>query len=120
MIREVKVIVRRGDELLVLLRCEADGGYWHVVAGGVEQDETDAQAARRELREEIGLDAEPVDLARTYVYDVGVEVRAFLVDVPDGWEPLLNGEHDDYRWCSPPDAASLLHWPETRELVSEL
>lgn len=119
MSREVKVMVRRGDEFLVLLRCEADGGYWHVVAGGVEPDETDAHAARRELREEIGLDAGPVDLARTYVYD-DVEVHAFLVDVPDGWEPTLNDEHDEYRWCSPPDAAARLHWPETRELVSEL
>ncbi len=120
MIREVKVVVRRGDELLVLLRCEADGGYWHVVAGGVEPDETDSQAARRELREEIGLAAEPIDLVRTYVYDEAVEVHAFLVDVPDGWEPTLNDEHDDYRWCSPPDAAARLRWPETRELVSEL
>ena len=120
MIREVKVMVRRGDEFLVLLRCEADGGYWHVVAGGVEADETYAEAARRELREEIGLDANPVDLARTYVYDVDVVVHAFLVDVADGWEPTLNAEHDDYSWCSPPDAAARLHWPETRELVSEL
>jgi 8-oxo-dGTP pyrophosphatase MutT (NUDIX family) len=118
--REVNVMVRRGDAFLVLLRCEADGGYWHVVAGGVEADETYAQAARRELREEIGLDAEPVDLARTYVYDVEVEVHAFLVDVPDGWEPTLNEEHDEYRWCPPPEAAARLHWPETRELVSEL
>ena len=119
MIREVKVMVRRGGEFLVLLRCAADGGYWHVVAGGVEPDETGAQAARRELREEIGLDAAPVDLARTYVYD-DVQVGAFLVDVPDGWEPTLNDEHDEYRWCSPRDAAARLHRPETRELVSEL
>jgi hypothetical protein len=47
-------------------------------------------------------------------------VHAFLVDVPGGWEPMLNDEHDDYRWCVPADAAALLHWPETKELVSEL
>jgi 8-oxo-dGTP pyrophosphatase MutT (NUDIX family) len=113
-------MVRRGNELLVLLRCEADGGYWHVVAGGVEAGETYAEAAARELREEIGLAAAPVDLERSYVYDEAVEVHAFLVDVPDGWEPALNDEHDEYRWCTPGDAAALLHWPETRELASEL
>jgi 8-oxo-dGTP pyrophosphatase MutT (NUDIX family) len=114
--RECKVMIRRGDELLVLLRCEADGGYWHTVAGGVEDGETYAQAATRELREEIALEARPVDLETTYVYD-DVEVRAFLVDVPGGWEPTLNEEHDEYRWCSPEEAAALFRWPETQELA---
>jgi 8-oxo-dGTP pyrophosphatase MutT (NUDIX family) len=118
--RESKVIVRRGDEFLVLLRCADDGGYWHTVAGAVEVGESHAEAAARELREEISLVAEPVDLDRTYVYDGSVEVRAFVVEVPPGWEPTLNDEHDEYRWCGREDAAALLHWPETRELVRAL
>jgi 8-oxo-dGTP pyrophosphatase MutT (NUDIX family) len=117
--RESKVMVRRGAELLVLLRCAADGGYWHTVAGGVEDGESYAEAAARELHEEIGLQAEPRDLDRTYVYD-DVEVRAFVVDVAPDWEPTLNGEHDEYRWCAPADAAALFHWPETRDLALEL
>jgi 8-oxo-dGTP pyrophosphatase MutT (NUDIX family) len=117
--RECKVMIRRGDEFLVLLRCAADGGYWHTVAGGVEDDETYAEAAVRELREETGLDAEPVDLGRTYWYD-DVQVQAFLVDVAADWEPQLNEEHDDYRWCTPAEAAELFHWPETKELVRAL
>jgi len=112
-------MVRRGGELLVLLRCEADGGYWHTVAGGVEEGESYAEAAARELHEEIGLEAEPRDLDRTYFYD-DVEVHAFLVDVASGWEPTLNGEHDEYRWLTAADAASVLHWPETRDLALEL
>jgi dATP pyrophosphohydrolase len=119
MTRECKVMIRRGDEFLVLLRCEADGGYWHTVAGGVEDGETYAEAAERELREEIGLDAEPVDLERTYWYD-DVRVQAFLVDVDPGWEPRLNEEHDDYRWCTREEAAALFHWPETQELARTL
>lgn len=116
MTRECMVMIHRGDELLVLLRCEADGGYWHTVAGGVEEGETYAEAAARELGEEVGLDAEPLDLDTTYVYD-DVEGRAFRVHVPAGWEPTLNEEHDEYRWCSPGEAATLFHWPETRELA---
>jgi len=109
-------MIRRGDELLVLLRCEADGGYWHTVAGGVEEGESYAQAAARELQEEIGLEAEPLDLDTTYYYG-DVEVHAFLVDVGAGWEPTLNEEHDEYRWCTPDGAAALFHWKETRELA---
>jgi 8-oxo-dGTP pyrophosphatase MutT (NUDIX family) len=119
LIRECKVMVRRGAEFLVLLRCEADGGYWHTVAGGVDEGETYAEAAERELREEIGLVARPRDLERTYYYD-DVRVQAFLVDVGADWEPTLNAEHDDYRWCAREEAALLFHWPETRELVHEL
>jgi dATP pyrophosphohydrolase len=112
-------MIRRGDRFLVLLRCEADGGYWHTVAGGVEDGETYAQAAERELKEEVGLVARPVDLERTYWYD-DVQVQAFLVDVDGDWTPVLNGEHDEYRWCTRDEAAALLRWPETRELVREL
>ena len=119
MTRECKVMIRRGDEFLVLLRREADGGYWHTVAGGVEDGETYAEAAERELQEEVGLVARPVDLERTYSYG-DVQVQAFLVDVDADWEPRLNEEHDEYRWCRPDDASALLHWPETRELVHEL
>jgi dATP pyrophosphohydrolase len=119
MTRECKVMIRRGDEFLVLLRREADGGYWHTVAGGVEDGETYAQAAERELREEVGLEAQPIDLERTYWYD-DVRVQAFLVDVPADWEPRLNEEHDEYRWCSREDAARLFHWPETQELARAL
>ena len=119
MTRECKVMIRRGDELLVLRRCAADGGYWHTVAGGVETGESYAVAAARELQEEVGLRAEPLDLDRTYYYD-DVQVQAFLVDVERDWEPTLNGEHDEYRWCAPADAAALFHWPETRDLALEL
>ena len=46
-------------EVLILHRSAAQGGYWHVVAGGVEQGETATAAAERELREETGLVATP-------------------------------------------------------------
>jgi 8-oxo-dGTP pyrophosphatase MutT (NUDIX family) len=130
---EALVLVRRGDEWLVLHRTPTFEAYWHVVAGAVEPGETAAEAAVRELAEETGLDAAVVDLERPFEYPlaeeseavrarfaadvVAVRVDAFLAEAPPGWEPRLNDEHDDYRWCSADEAEALLFWPEPRELL---
>jgi dATP pyrophosphohydrolase len=120
------VFVRRCGEFLVLHRSPEQGGYWHSVAGGLEADETAVHAAARELFEETGLRGEPAGAGEPWVYPAGtseVVVTPFLVDAPPGWEPTLDGEHDDYRWCSPADACELFHWPEPvaelRRLSSE-
>lgn len=49
------VLVRRGDEFL-LVEERDHGGGWYVPAGGVERGESLHEAALREVREESGLD----------------------------------------------------------------
>src|SRR5580765_5052026 len=104
---EVAVFVtrRRGTEVLVVRRSPDQGGYWHVIAGGVA-------AGERELLEESGriaevregvevveyaypLTEEPAE--RQQLYDpslVQVAVTCFRVDASDDWEPVLDWEHD--------------------------
>jgi len=129
--REVAVIVHRGAEFLVARR--SHDGHWNVVAGQVEDGESFAAAAVRELAEEAQLDSPVVDLDFEQSYNVDEEFRAlyapgaytvtiaaFAAEAPPGWEPILNHEHDDYRWCSLADALELLYWPEMKEALRVL
>lgn len=125
---EVMVVVRRGDEFLAVHRSPARDAYWHLVSGGVEAGETAAEAAARELAEEVGLGVPVVDLGRRFTYAhedweavrvrfAEVAVDCFLADAPPLWEPTLDEEHDEYRWCTAAEAEALLYWPEPRALV---
>jgi 8-oxo-dGTP pyrophosphatase MutT (NUDIX family) len=94
--QEIVVVVRREGELLVMRRAPERLGYWSLVAGGVEPDETPQEAAQRELLEETGLRAEvrplPVSLSYSLLddppairarYAPGIEritVHAFVAD----------------------------------------
>ena len=134
---EVAVFVtRRGaTEVLLVHRSPEQGGYWHVVAGGVETGESPREAATRELREETGLiaemiaGAEAVEYAyplieepaeRRNLYDpsvVQVAVTCFWAEAPDDWEPTLDWEHDAHRWCDSRTASETLRWPETAQAL---
>ncbi|HJU47410.1 MAG TPA: NUDIX domain-containing protein [Gaiellaceae bacterium] len=129
---EAAVVVRRQGAYLVLKRSPQRHGYWHLVAGALEWGEEAAAAAVRELREETGLEAEVRELQR-FAYDLAgdppevrarfaagtetVQVYAFLAEAPAGWEPVLDEEHETYRWCSAEDAVALLAYPEPRAAV---
>jgi 8-oxo-dGTP pyrophosphatase MutT (NUDIX family) len=137
---EVAVFVTRkhGSEVLVVHRSPEQGAYWHVVAGGVEPGESATEAAERELREETGLVAkteagvevieylyrltgEPADRRDQHDESVAqVGVTCFQVTAPDEWEPTLDWEHDDHRWCKPGEAFATLRWPATAEALRKL
>ena len=131
--QEIVVVVRREGELLVMRRAPERLGYWSLVAGGLEPDETPTEAAQRELLEETGLRAEvrPLPIALSYSllddppairarYAPGVErvtVHAFAADAEAGWEPTLDAEHDVYRWCGLDEALGLMAYETTRDAL---
>jgi dATP pyrophosphohydrolase len=117
--QEVLIVVRRGEEFLVVHRSPENDAYWHQIAGGVEEGETFAEAAVRELREETGLETELEHLDAPFKYEE-VHVESFLAQAPPDWEPTLDWEHDEYRWLPREEAAALLYWPEPAALLRSL
>jgi 8-oxo-dGTP pyrophosphatase MutT (NUDIX family) len=129
---EVGIFVYKRDRFLVLRRTDARRA-WHVVAGVLEPGESFPTAAARELREETGLALPLTDLGvpQRYLVDddyrplyapdvTHVQIHTYAVEAPPLWEPILNEEHDIYRWCTVSEAMALLHWPEAREALARL
>lgn len=131
--QEIVVVVRRGAQFLVMRRAPERLGYWSLVAGGLEPDETPQEAAQRELLEETGLRAEvrplPVSLSYSLLddppairarYGPGIEtvtVHAFVAEALEGWEPTLDAEHDLHRWCDLDAALELLVYDTARDAL---
>ena len=111
MVGAAVLIVDEKNRLLLMKRSES--GCWGPPGGSVELGEAVEMAARREVREETGLELEEITLFGVfsgpelfYVYPNGVEVYnvtiVYLARFKSG-DIRLNGEHTDWRWFAPAD-----------------
>lgn len=86
--RGVKVLVRCGGRLL-FVRNTYKPGWWTFPGGGVGKKETYGDAARRELYEEVGIDA-------TDLTHIGQYTSDFEYKVSEVWVYLVEVENDAY------------------------
>jgi 8-oxo-dGTP pyrophosphatase MutT (NUDIX family) len=97
----VRGIVTDDSGRVLLVRHTYTPG-WHFPGGGVESGETCANALRRELREEAGIDVETLELISVHANHVFFPNDHILVFRVRGWrqvDPSARGEIAELRFC---------------------
>lgn len=95
-LRVVAAVVRRDDTLLITRRPDRPGhpGQWEFPGGKVEPGETEEDALRRELREELGCDAtvNALLLRHAHAYpELEVDLAFYACAFPPGEAPRALG-----------------------------
>jgi dATP pyrophosphohydrolase len=115
---------------LLLRRIASQGGFWQSVTGSLEDGETHASAAVREVLEETGICSTAEDLIDLNVlntfeiaprwrdkYPPGVthnEEKCFALKVRECEVTLDLLEHQAYAWEPLERAVKMLYWESTR------
>ena len=125
----VGVIIRRDDQILLIRRAkEPAKGCWTFPGGAVELGEPLADAARREAREETGLEVEIGEVATVIdnvIHDEAGRVRYHYVIVdyfarPAGGSLQSATDVSDARWFRLADLADLDMTEKAGQLAREL
>lgn len=120
-VRVVAAVVARDDYFLLCRRPshKRHGGMWEFPGGKIEEGESDFDAARRELVEELGVTVVSVSSPRFSVADPGSHfVIEFMTVEIDGLPRCI--EHSEIRWVSLPELPHLELAPSDRRFVEHL
>lgn len=124
----IGVVAFRGHDVLLVRRAKPPRqGEWSIPGGAQMLGEAAEAAARRELREEAGIEVGPLTLA--VVVDAlnhDDEGRArfhyTIIDFAGRWlsgEPVAGDDVSEARFFSPDEIATLGLWPEALRAIDE-
>ena len=120
-IRVVAAVIAREDRLLVCQRPlhKRHGGLWEFPGGKSEAGESDEAAVRRELLEELAVEAVAVGGELAIFADEGSEFAIAFLPVEIAGEPKAL-EHNAIRWATPSELLQMPLAPSDRRFVQQV
>ena len=120
-IRVVAAVIGHGDRLLMCQRPahKRHGGLWEFPGGKCEPDESDAEAIRRELNEELGVTADSVGVSEFETIDEGSPYLIVFIPVRISTEPAAI-EHSAVAWFTAHELLHLQLAPSDRRYVQQM
>ncbi|MDB5370735.1 MAG: phosphohydrolase [Roseomonas sp.] len=124
----IGLLAFRGDDVLLVKRGKPPRmGEWSIPGGAQWVGETAEATARRELREETGVEVGPLTLAAVVDAleqdDSGrTRFHYTIVDFAAEWasgEPQAGDDVSDARWFGPPELPGLGLWAEAIRVIEE-
>jgi len=122
----VTSIMRSRGRILILKRSDRVGSYrgeWAGVSGFIESGETDEEAARREVAEELGVKRTRMVRgapSKSFRHDDVVwTVHPFLFDI-DRRNITTDWEHDTYEWILPSEVKRYRTVPGLEAVITSL
>lgn len=113
--------------ILVLQRSDDDDSYpglWELPSGKREPFEPSLDALQREVKEETGLDVEPLMPVSLFEFAIEKEEEVrdvtqinYLVKATEKPNVRLSEEHQNHAWISPEDVGDYNFSDETRETI---
>lgn len=114
-------VIRRGDTVLVALRPppKRHGGLWEFPGGKVHDGESQLEAVRRELAEELRVEVLDVGVPLFSARDPAAPFMIHFVETTIEGEPEAH-EHEEIRWATAAELDGLQLAPADRRFLEEV
>ena len=100
----VVAIIQKSNKFLLVKRSdyiEAAKGYWCPVSGGIDGNETQQQALKREVMEEVGLNVSAVKkICEIPSHDNSALLHFWTTNIISGKARITSNEATDIKWVT--------------------